>query len=260
MREHRKAPRYQFGVTGTLHPAGERVGAAVKVRDISTLGCGLEQATAPTVGEKCELYLEWRGAYIGLGARVVWKDVRGRTGMEFLAVDKDSQKRLQELCAALRTQPLVVPPPKEADAFYSVPKYAKTQRTGRSAAPRDAAPSSLKSTMEPSRRLRPRYVCELPGLLSNPATGATGEVRFVDLSVSGGRVEGPELPDAGQTCEVHTEWEGERLVLHGSVAWKVKDLAGIRFSSLDEAAENLLRRICASSRLIPRAVLPPEPG
>jgi hypothetical protein len=258
MREHRKTPRYQFVVTGTLHPAGGRVGANVMVRNISTLGCKLEHAEGPSIGENCELYFNWRGTHVGLEAQVVWKDAQGRMGLEFLAPDKDSQRRLKELCAALRTQPLAAPRLKEADAADSVLDSAKAQRAARSTAPLEAASSpQLKPVSERRHRQLPRYVSELPARLSNPATGATTDVTLVDLSISGGRLEGPELPDAGQTCELHTEWEGRRLVLCGAVVWKGKEQVGVKFSSLDEETEKLLRRICTNLRLEPPSPLPP---
>jgi hypothetical protein len=35
--------------------------------------------------------------------------------------------------------------------------------------------------------------------------------------------------------------------------------AGVKFGTLDEEAEKLLRRVCANLRLLPLAPLPPEP-
>lgn len=232
----------------------------VMVRDISTLGCELDHAEGPSIGENCELYLDWQGNQLGFEAQVVRKDAEGRMGLKFLSVDKDSQRRLKELCAALRTQALLVPRPKEAHAAHSVPDSAKAPRAARSTAPLEAAPSPpLRTASDRRRRQLPRYIIELPGHLSNPATGATSSTTLVSLSLSGGCLEGPGLPGAGQTCELHTEWEGERLVLRGDVVWKAKEQVGVKFSSLDEEMVKLLRRICANLRLEPRAPLPFEP-
>jgi hypothetical protein len=258
MREHRKIPRYEFGVTATLHRAGGRVGANVIIRDISTLGCEIEYAQGPNIGENCELYFDWQGTRLGLEARVAWKDADGRMGLQFRSVDKDSQRRLREIYAALHTRPPLAPRLNQGDAVHSVPDSAQAQRTARSPAPLEAAsPPPLRLASERRRRLLPRYASELRGRLSNLATGATTNVTLVDISVSGGHLEGPGLPDVGQTCELDTEWEGMRLVLRGHVVWKAKEHVGVRFSSLDEETEKLLRRICANLRLLPPTPMPP---
>ena len=234
-----------------MHPAGGGAGGNVTIRNISPLGCTLERAEGLSIGEKCELHFNWRGTHVGLEAQVAWKDAERRMGLKFLSVDKDTQGRLKELCAALRTQPLVAPRPKEVDAAHPVPDSAKEQRAARSTAPLEATPAP-----ESKRRRVPRYISELPAHLSNPATGATSSATLVNLSVSGGRLEGPGLPDAGQPCELHTEWEGERLALRGDVVWKAKERAGVKFSSLQEEMQTLLRRICANLRLEPLAPAP----
>ena len=95
--------------------------------------------------------------------------------------------------------------------------------------------------------------------LANPATGATSSVTLVTLSVLGGCLEGPGLPEAGQKCELNTEWKGKRLLIQGDVVWKGKERVGVKFASLDEGAEKLLREICANLTLQPLAPLPPEP-
>ena len=258
MRKRRKTTRYLFGLTGILYPAGEKVGANVMVRDISPQGCELEHAEGPSIGGNCELYFDWRGTHVGLEAAVVWKDAEGRAGLKFLRVDKDTQKRLNELCAALGTQPPLAPQQKEADAARPVPNPTQGPRAARPTTPPEATPSlPLKPASELRRRLVPRYHSGLRGHLSNPATGATTSVTLDILSVSGARLAGSALPDAGQTCELQTEWGGKQLVLRGSVVWKTKERAGVKFSSVDEETRNLLRRTCANLRLQPPGPLPP---
>lgn len=254
MTERRRITRYQFRVMGTLHPVGGRVGANVIVRDISTLGCALERSPGLSIGENCELYFDWQGRSLGLPAQVVWKDAQGRMGLKFLAPDRDSQGRLRELCAALRSQPVVVPLPKAADPYQAAPVSGPVERAAGSGVQPGAA-SLLPFKPGPNRNHRhlPRYVCELRGLLSIPATGGSVKVTVVDLSISGGRVEGAGLPAAGQTCGLEVEWEGRHLALQIKIAWKEKDQAGVEFSSLDDAAEKLLKQICANSRLLPPA-------
>jgi hypothetical protein len=102
----------------------------------------------------------------------------------------------------------------------------------------------------------PRYVSELRGDLTNPATGATTGVTVVSLSVSGARLEGSALPDTGQSCELKTEYDGKHLVMQGDVVWRTPDGAGFKFSFIDAEMEKLLRRTCASLRLQPPGIVP----
>ncbi len=256
MPERRKVPRYPLGVPGSLHRAGERVGSTVTVRMISPVGCELERAHGLGVGKKCELYFDWQGVQIGLQAQVAWADAQGRMGLKFRSVDKDTQKRLEELCAALRTQPPLSPLPGEP-ARRAVPRQALAPY-GAGQAGASAMPP--KPAQERERRRVPRYVSELPAHLSSLATGASSEVALVTLSVLGGCVAGAGLPGAGQKCELNTEWQGRPLVIQGEVVWRTKDRAGVRFASLDADSEKLLRGLCADLRLQPLAPLPPEPS
>jgi len=166
---------------------------------------------------------------------------------------------LEELCATLRTQPPLASLPKEAGAARPVLRSAKDREAAPPTALAEAAPSPpLRLASERRRPRLPRYLSKLPAQLSNPATGATSSVTLVNLSVSGGCLEGLGLPEAGQKCAFHAEWEGERVLLRGDVVWKGKAQVGVKFSSLDEETENLLRQICSHLRLKPLAGLPPE--
>lgn len=257
MRERREVTRYRFGLVGRLHQAGEGAGTNVVVRDIGTLGCALEHAEGMTVGKRYELYIDWQGTTLGFEAQVVWKDAEGRGGLKFLSVDKDTQKRLGELCAALRAQMSSARQSKEAERGRYLPDSATTAPP---AFPLAAAPSPApRLARQRERRQVPRYLSELRARVSNLATGATSSAALVTLSVLGGCLEGPQLPEAGQKCELDTEWESKRLLVQGDVVWKGREQAGVKFVSLPEAAEKLLRQICASLRLQPMAPLPPGP-
>lgn len=251
MVKHRKAPRYRFGLKGAFHHAGQAVGANVMVRDISTHGCELEHAEGSSNGENCELYFDWQGAHIGVVAQVAWKNAKGHAGLRFLRVDQESQARLNALCAQLSRQPHLAPHHKEAPATRPA-EPAHESKAARSAPPL-AAPRSapVNQESERSRRLVPRYVSELRGYLSNPTTGATINVTLVSLSISGASLHGSPLPDAGQTCELQTEWDGRQMMILCNVVWKTKEQAGVRFSPLDEETGKLLRRTCANLRLEP---------
>jgi hypothetical protein len=242
-----------------LHPSGEMVGTRVVVRVISTQGCALEGAEGLGVGKKCELYIDWRGAEMGVEGQVVSKDAEGRAGLKFLSVDKDIQKRLSELCSTLRIESLSSPLEREMDK--SLADSAIARQPTHAAAPPTTAPSPpSRPAPKRERRRVPRYVSDLRARLSDPGTGVTSRVTLVTLSVLGGCLEGSGLPAAGNKCEVSTEWEGKPLRLGGDVVWKSEDRqVGIKFASLDGEAEKLLRQICANLRLQPMAPLPPEP-
>jgi len=235
------------------------VGTSVVVRVISTQGCAIEGAEGLGVGKKCELYIDWRGAKMGVEGQVISKDAEGRAGLKFLSVDKDIQKRLSDLCDTLRIESLSSPLEREMDK--SLADSATARQPTRTAAPPSTAPSPPpRPAPKRERRRVPRYVSDLRARLSDPATGATTRVAVVTLSVLGGCLEGSGLPPAGQKCEVNTEWEGKPLRLEGDVVWKSQDRqVGIKFASLDGETEKLLRQICANLRLQPMAPLPPEP-
>jgi len=259
MRERRKARRYMFDVTAMLHPAGGGVGTKVLVRVISTQGCHIETTQAPGVGKKCELYVDWRGAQIGVQAQVVSTDARGRIGLKFLSVDKDTRKRLSDLCETLRIQSEAGPPPEEAEADSTVPVSGNEPQLLSVVEPSAPAPRPARQLTGERRRV-PRYVSDLPARVSVPTTGASSNVTLITLSVFGGCVEGSELPESGQECQVSTEWEGRPLRLPGRVVWKSKEgRLGVRFASLDEEAEKSLRQVCTNLWLQPMAPLPPEP-
>jgi hypothetical protein len=256
MRERRTAPRYQLGIPGMLHPSGEMVGTKVTVQVISVQGCTLEGVAGLDFGRKCELYISWRGAEIGVEAQVVSKDATGRVGLKFLTVDKDIRKRLTDLCDTLRNESLSSPLERETDKSLA-DSAPERQRTPAKKSPA-TAPSAPARARE--RRCVPRYVSELRARLLDPATGATSRVRLITLSVLGGCLEGSELPSAGQKYEVSTEWEGKPLRMSAEIVWNSKGTqVGLRFASLDAETENLLRRVCANLRIQPMTPLPPEP-
>ncbi len=253
----RAVPRYRFGIRGTLHSPIGCAGANVTVREISTLGCQLDYVEGPRVGSKCELYFDWQGTHMGFAAVVVCKDAEGRLDLKFLSVDKETQKRLQELCATLQTPP-PTSLPKNWDAARLIPKSAEARNAARPAALTKAPPTLPSKLAEKSRRQLPRYVSALPAHIPNPATGATSSGTLITLSIAGGCIKGLELPEAGQKCELYTDWENKRVLLRGNVVWKRKECVGVKFSPLDEETQNLLRRICSDLRLEPLSGFRPD--
>lgn len=257
MRERRQAPRYMFGITGMLHPSSGGVGTKVMVRVISTQGCSVEGAEGMSVGKKCELYVDWRGAQIGVEGKVASKEAAGGIGLKFLSVDKDTRKRLRDLCDTLRIQSQAGPPPEEAGADSTVPASATEPQLLSVVEWPATAPSP--APMRERRRV-PRYVSELPARISDLATRESTGVTLITLSVLGGCLEGSGLPAVGQKCEVSTEWQGSPLRLQGEVVWISKEgRLGVKFAPLEAEAEKLLRQVCANLRLQPMAPLPPEP-
>lgn len=261
MRERRKVPRYEFGKTGMLYPAGGGVGAKAAVLMISSEGCALTCDASPSVGKKCELYIDADGAQIGLEGQVVSKDEQGRTGLKFLSVDKDTRKRLSGLCATLRAQSLSAPVLGEVETDQPARVAAAEQEPARApAAPWAAPPAPRVPERVRERRRVPRYVSELRAGVLDSSSGVTANAALITLSVLGGCLEGEGLPEPGRPCEVLTEWEGRPLRLPGEVIWKSKTKrVGIKFASLNPEDERLLRQVCANLRLQPLAPLPPEP-
>ncbi len=219
------------------------------VRDISTLGCQLEHSNGPKIGKNCELYFDWQGTLVGIEAKVVWNDARGRVGLKYERIDEHSRRCLQELCATLQAQRPIGR--RTSEAVAAGPAHGSTGTLGAEHPmfrPVAAPPAKTESEI---RRTLPRYISELRGDVFNSATGKSADVFLVDLSVSGARLEGKGLPDAGQTCELHTEWEGRHMLLPGAVAWKTSKQIGLKFSSLDDETVRQLRQICANLHIAP---------
>ncbi len=239
MSDRRRAPRYAFGIEGTIHSGGGGAGTKMTVRTLSATGCEIEGANAVNIGKKCELYFEWRDVVIGLQAQIAWRNAQGRMGLKFIAVDRDTQRRVNEVCAALRSQPARAEKKEEARPSLSPLTFHKPGEN-------HGGP-----TGERVRRQFPRYVSELPALLSNPATGSTANVMLVSLSLKGGCIEGQGLPEAGQQCDINAEWEGRSLQFRSDIVWRTKKQAGVRFETLDDGTEQALKQICANLRMEP---------
>lgn len=235
-----------------LHPPEGGVGSRAVVRVLSTLGCAVECEKPPASGKKCELYFDSDFGQIGVEAQAVSKDPSsGRIGLKFLSLDKDMARRLSDLCAALQAQPA-------ASAAQEMPS---APAPGPVAAPVPAPPSADPAAgLGRERRRVPRYVSEMRAKVSAASGDGPSKVRLITLSVLGCCIEGENLPAPVATCEVSADWDGRMLHLSGEVKWKKGKQAGVKFMSLDEAAERLLRHICANLRLQPLAPLPPEPA
>ncbi len=259
MRDHRKAPRYQLGITGMLRSTRGGVGTRVVVRVISTLGCAIEGAGDLSIDKKCELYIDWQGVQIGVLGKTVSRDAEGRMGLKFLSVDKETKTRLSDLCDALRRQSLAPPRPEEVATGPLVPDSETEPQLLSPEQPPSPAPSPSPRPARERRRV-PRYISELPARLLDSATGAGSNVTLVTLSILGACLEGPELPEAGRQCEVDTEWQGKPLLMPGHIVWRSEGKqVGVKFATLDEETERLLRHVCANLRLQPLAPLPREP-
>ena len=249
MTKNRKARRYPCGLTGVLHRKGETVGTQVAIQDISTHGCELKLPEGSKIARKCELYFDWQDMHVGVEAEVAWNDAKARAGLKFLRVDQEIQRRLTALCDALRTQ--APPPHHDSHSAPSAPIPTHGPTAARSRTPPAASSRPGQEAGDPSRRGVPRYLAELEGHLSNPATGTTTGVMLVSLSVSGARVQGSALPETGQVCELRTECEGRQLMLRGNVVWRTPEGAGVKFESVEAEIDKLLRRTCANLRLQP---------
>jgi hypothetical protein len=108
------------------------------------------------------------------------------------------------------------------------------------------------------RRDVPRYLYGGTGELHLSHAPSKLEIIIMSISVNGCRIEGSQLPDAGQHCEVRFNWQGMEFKAKGEIAWKGKDgTAGLRFSKVNEDSRETLLELCANLRLEP---LGPRPA
>jgi len=259
MRERRKATRYPFGAEGTVNPPQGGAGTNVVVPLISTLGCTIECVNYTSIGKKCELYFDWQNMQVGVQAQVAWRGA-GKIGLKFCSVDDETRRRLQALCGSLASQPPTAVARKEAHsaapAANSPIYFMPSSRS--SPPPRSAAPyAPPRAAVAHGRRRVPRYVGGFPAHLSDPATGESSSITLTTLSVFGGCLKGQAIPEVGTKCELQTEWQGKKLIVPGEIVWKIQEQAGVKFLSLDEGSNKLLRQICGDLRLQPLAPIPP---
>ena len=104
--DRRRVPRYSAHMKGILTLPVTGVKLSVIVEDLCVLGCLLEYAPALQVQQDCELTVEWEGRTFHTQAMVAWISRRGQVGLAFHNNDADNQRRLREICAALRLKPL----------------------------------------------------------------------------------------------------------------------------------------------------------
>ncbi len=244
MQERRKVPRYPFGQTGVLVPAGGGTGANVTIPVISVLGCGIEGAKGPKLGKKSELYFDWRHASVGAVVETVWKDSVGRMGLRFVSLDPESQKRLNDLCATLRAGPLTPAEPEVAPlaAEPTAPKPPVRIPGPAAAAPRPINPAE--------RREVPRYLYDGPGRVSSSGPGDGASVNIRSISLRGCRVQGDTVPAPGEKCTFSLEWEGKEFSTDAQVTWKKPNgEAGLRFAPLEPKNQEILVRLCSNLRI-----------
>lgn len=249
MAERRTVPRYVYGTRGRLHPPGGGVGRNVQIGVISTLGCSILGGETLSIGEKCEIYLDWHGTELGMQAQVANREADGTLGLRFHSVDPHTQRRLGEVCTSLRIQP----PTRQTPEVEHGPLPAV-----RVPPPAPVAALPLPPAPVRERRKVPRYVSELRAHITSAATGAASNVRVVTLSILGGCLEGRETPEPGTRFDLSTDWNGKPLRVTAEVAWKnPQGRVGMKFATLDPAAERLVREICSNLRLQPLAPVPP---
>lgn len=248
MAERRTVPRYMYGTKGRLHPPGGGAGRNVQIGVISTQGCSILGGETLSIGEKCEIYIDWHGSELGMQAQVANREPDGTLGLHFLSVDPTTQRRLSEVCTSLRIQaPTRQMPEIEHGPLPPV----------RLAPPVPAAAPPLPRPPVRERRKVPRYVSELRAHITS-TTGASTNVRVVTLSILGGCLEGRETPETGARFGLNTDWNGKPLRVTADVVWKnPQGRVGMKFATLDPAAERLVREICSNLRLQPFAPVPP---
>ena len=247
MAERRTVPRYMYGTKGRLHPPDGGAGRNVQIGVISTQGCSILGGETLSVGEKCEIYIDWHGTELGMQAQVANREPDGTLGLHFLSVDPHTQRRLSEVCTSLRIQP----PTRQTPEIEHGPLPAL-----RVPPPAPAAAPPLSPPPVRERRKVPRYVSELRAHITS-TTGASTNVRVVTLSILGGCLEGRETPETGARFDLNTDWNGKPLRVTAEVVWKnPQGQVGMRFAPLDPAAERLVREICSNLRLQPFAPVP----
>ncbi len=110
------------------------------------------------------------------------------------------------------------------------------------------------------RRQVPRYVFGEPAQLSLPPNGPVLTVTLLSLSVDGCRVEGPGVPAVKQKCHLLIQRQTGEIRSEVQVMWKrPPHLAGLRFLAMDDRNLEALRNLCATLRLQPLVIMPPEP-
>ena len=249
MAERRTVPRYTYGTKGRLHPPSGGAGRNVQIGVLSTQGCSILGGEALSLGEKCEIYIDWHGTELGMQAQVVNSEPDGTLGLHFLSVDPHTQRRLSEVCTALRIQP----PTRQTPEIEHGPLPAL-----RVPPPAPATAKPLPPPPVRERRKVPRYVSELRAHITSAATGASSNVRVVTLSILGGCLEGHEAPETGARFDLNTDWNGKPLRVTAEVVWKnPSGRVGMRFAAPDDTAVRLLREICSNLRLQPLAPVPP---
>jgi hypothetical protein len=106
--------------------------------------------------------------------------------------------------------------------------------------------------MNEERRQVPRYLAEIPGVLSRPGEEAPSDVTVVVLGVRGCCIKRAGGLTIGGKCRLSFSWQGREIHTEAEVAWKGPEgLAGLRFLSLDEHSVETLRTLLATLRLQP---------
>lgn len=109
------------------------------------------------------------------------------------------------------------------------------------------------------RRQVPRYLANVSAAISQPGGGPASDVTVVVLSVQGCCIQGMGAPEVGKKCRLTLAWQAEKIRAEALVVWKdAKGRAGLRFLPMDQQSSETLRELCATLRLQPMSMLPPE--
>lgn len=113
--------------------------------------------------------------------------------------------------------------------------------------------------MRPRRKF-PRYVAEILAEIREPVTGMRHHVTMTSLSLHGCAIEGSEPIHTGNKYELTAEWQGRNLRVEGEIVWKdpKRSRAGMKFLSVDQKTQEVLREICSNLRLQPLTQSPVE--
>jgi len=106
MSERRQVPRYSFKGLAQLSPIPDGPAANITLHSISVSGCRTETDVTPTVGQKCELRIDWQGRTFRTEAEIVWKKPKGGAGLRFSSVDRENLMILRDICSSHQLEPL----------------------------------------------------------------------------------------------------------------------------------------------------------
>jgi hypothetical protein len=115
MRERRQVPRYQYRAHGRLIVSAGESPVEVDFTTLSVRGCRVQGMSVPSVGERCQVALQWERLEFRGEAEVKWKKPNGDAGLAFTSIDETNLALIRRVCANLHLEPLAPPPPEPED-------------------------------------------------------------------------------------------------------------------------------------------------